>query len=79
MDLHREIARTLSSNEMARLCCHNACPYAKNCDGLEARVLERLLLLGPAHQGYELTELGEDVAQHSERGTTLGGPPNLKD
>ena len=79
MDLHREIARTLSSNEMARLCCHSACPYAKNCDGLEARVLKRLMLLDISNRGYEITKLGEDVALHAERGTSFGGAPNLKD
>jgi hypothetical protein len=70
MILPLEIARTLHSNEIARLLCHRRCPAAKTCIGLEAHLLKELQLLEEVGNGLKLTHLGAEAA--NEHLTSIG-------
>ncbi len=63
MNLPHEIANTLHANEAARLLCHQRCPEAKTCTGLEALSLKELQLLEATGSGLALTQLGSDVSK----------------
>ena len=63
MKLPLEIAKTLHVNETARLLCHQRCPEAKTCSGLEAVSLMELRLLEATGSGLALTPIGADVSK----------------
>lgn len=63
MNIPLEVAKTLHSNELARLHCHRLCPAAKTCTGLEAHLLRKLQLLETPGNELVLTHFGADVAK----------------
>ena len=79
MDLPFEVARTLHSNEAARLRCHRHCPVAGSCTGLEASMLAKLRLFEKSEDGYTVSALGGEVSKQVLQTNGQASPPILTD
>ena len=78
MDLVRELAKMLRTNELDRLRCDRMCPIASSCLGLEAISLRKLSLMSNDELGVSVTSLGRLVLDESDK-YSMKSPPILRD